>query len=196
MFNRITLDGYFAGPDGNLDWVVPDKEIDMRAAKSIGRFDTVLLGRRTYELFEAFWPHALTDSPTSPNPHDPRRLSSEMRAMAVFLNEATKLVFSKTLKSVDWRNSHLLRELDPSEVEAMKKQPGKDMITLGSGSIVTLLTEHRLIDEYQFVVSPILLGAGRSLMSGASTKLALDLQEAKRYPSGNIMLRYTPARRQ
>ena len=72
----------------------------------------------------------------------------------------------------------------------MKKQPGKDMMIFGSGSIVSQLTEHGLIDEYQFVVSPILLGSGRSLLSGVSKSSRLDLLEARKYPSGNVMLRY------
>lgn len=192
MFNRVTADGYFAGPDGNLDWVVPDQDLDRSAAEAIERSgtDTILFGRRTYELFEAFWPHALDDSPTSPDPHDAGRLSPEMRAMAIMLNETPKLVFSRTLKEVTWKNSRLLHTLDPREIEVMKRQPGKDMIIFGSGSIVSQLTQHGLIDEYQFVVSPILLGNGRPLLSGVSTSLKLELQEAKKYSSGNVMLRY------
>jgi dihydrofolate reductase len=195
MFNRVSADGYFAGSDGNLDWVVLDAELDRSAAKAIERSgtDTILFGRRTYELFEAFWPHALGDSPTSPDPHDAGRLSPEMRAMAVMLNETSKLVFSRTLKKVTWKNSRLLHELDPRQIEAMKNQPGKDMIVFGSGSIVSQLTQHGLIDEYQFVICPILLGSGRPLLSGVSTSLRLDLLEAKEYPSGNVMLRYARA---
>jgi dihydrofolate reductase len=102
----------------------------------------------------------------------------------------TKLVFSRTLKDVTWRNSRVLHELDPHEIEAMKRQPGNDMIVFGSGSIVSQLTQHGLIDEYQFVVSPILLGSGRPLLSGVSESSRLDLLEAKQYPSGNVMLRY------
>ena len=86
-----------------------------------------------------------------------------MRAMAVFLTETPKLVFSKTLKDVTWKNSRVVPELDPRKIEAMKKRPGKDMLIFGSGSIVSQLTQHGLIDEYQFVVSPILLGSGRQL---------------------------------
>jgi hypothetical protein len=84
--------------------------------------------------------------------------------MAVMLSEATKLVFSRTLKELTWKNSYLLDEFDPREVEAMKRQPGKDMLVFGSGSIVSQLTRHGLIDEYQFVVNPVLLGSGRSLL--------------------------------
>ncbi len=113
--------------------------------------------------------------------------------MATFLNEVPKLVFSRTLKEVTWKNSRLLHEFDPREIEAMKKQPGKDMIIFGSGSIVSQLTEHGLIDEYRFVVNPILLGNGRPLVSGVPKSLQLNLLESKAYRSGNVMLRYAPA---
>ncbi len=191
MFNRVTADGYFAGPDGNLDWVVPDAELDKAGAAGIPGTDTVLFGRRTYEMFASFWPYALDDSPSSPNPHMPRQRSPEMRAMAVMLNEATKLVFSTTLKEVTWKNSRLLRTFDPQEIEAMKRAPGKDMIVFGSGAIVSQLTAYGLIDEYQFVVDPVLLGRGKRLLSELPTSTALRLEEAKAYPSGNVMLRYT-----
>jgi dihydrofolate reductase len=190
MFNWVTADGYFAGPDGNLEWVVPDEEQAKAAAESIPGFDTVLFGRRTYELFEGFWRQAVEDSNTAPDPHRPGRRSREHRAIAIWLNEVTKLVFSRTLKDVTWRNSRLLHELDPREIEIMKSQPGKDMIVFGSGSIVSQLTQHGLIDEYQFVVCPILLGSGRPLLSGVSKSLRLNLLEAKAYQSGDVMLRY------
>jgi len=190
MFNRVTADGYFAGPDGNLEWVVPDEEVDKAGAEAIPGFDTILFGRRTYELFEGFWPHAVDDSPTAPDPHGAGRRSQTMRSMAIWLNEATKLVFSRTRTDVSWRNSRLLHEFDPREIEAMKRQQGQDMIVFGSGSIVSQLTQHGLIDEYQLVVSPILLGSGRPVISGVSKSLRLDLLEAKKYESGNVMLRY------
>jgi dihydrofolate reductase len=190
MFNWLTADGYFSGPDGNLEWVVPDEEQAKAAAEGIPGSDTVLFGRRTYELFEGFWRHAVDDSSTAPDPHRPGRRSRQHRAIAIGLNEMTKLVFSRTLKDVTWRNSRLLHELDPREIVTMKRQPGKDMIVFGSGSIVSQLTQHGLIDEYQFVVCPILLGSGRPLLSGVSKSLKLDLLEAKQYPSGDVVLRY------
>jgi dihydrofolate reductase len=199
MWNQVTADGYFAGPDGNLDWVVPDEEFDREVADAIERSgtgpdaDTILFGRRTYDQFEAFWPHALDDPHTASNPHAPGQVSPEMRAMAIMLNEATKLVFSRTLEEVTWRNSHLRRELDPNEIEALKEQPGKDMRIFGSGSIVSQLTQHGLIDEYQFVVMPVLLGSGLNLLTGLSKSLRVDLLEAKEYPSGKVMLRYARA---
>jgi dihydrofolate reductase len=190
MFNRVSADGYFATPDGNLDWVVPEDEIDKAGAAAISGFDTVLFGRRTYQNFEAFWPHALDDQGTSSDPHNAGRRSPELRAMGVMLNESTKLVFSRTLKSVTWKPSRLLGEFDPSEIEALKKQPGKDIIVFGSRSVVSQLTEHGLIDEYQLVVVPTFLGRGRTLLSDVSKRSKLKLLEAKGYQSGNVMLRY------
>ena len=189
-FDRVTADGYFATEDGKLDWAVPDEELDNAAMRGEQAFDTILFGRRTYEMFEKFWPHALDESGTASDPHRPGRRSPEMRAMAVFLNETPKVVFSKKLKKVTWSNSRLVHDLDPREIEAMKKQPGKDMIMFGSGSIASQLTQHGLIDEYQLVVSPVLLGSGRPLLSGVSRSTKVGLLEAKTYPSGNVKLRY------
>jgi dihydrofolate reductase len=191
-FNRVTADGYFTSPDGKLDWVVPEPQIDKEAGEGMSGQGAILFGRRTYEMFQAFWPHALEDAGTAPDPHMPGRRSPEVRAMAVWINEAAKIVFSKTLEDVTWKNTRLLHAFDPHEVEAMKKQPGPDMLIFGSGSIASLLTEHGLIDEYRFVVGPVLLGSGRPLISGVPKSSRLDFLEAKTYPSGNVMLRYAP----
>ncbi|HEX8244096.1 MAG TPA: dihydrofolate reductase family protein [Longimicrobium sp.] len=183
-FNRVSADGYFADAQGGLGWVVPEPELDRAAAENLGGNDTILFGRRTYEMFESFWPHALDQ-----DPHGGGR-SPEMRTMAEWINAADKLVFSRTRKDVTWRNSRLLAELDPREIAALKSGPGKDVMIFGSGSVVSQLTGHGLIDEYRFVVGPLLLGAGRSLISGVPKSLRLDLVEAKTFPSGNVMLRY------
>ena len=190
MFNHVTADGYFAGTDGNLNWVVPDEEIDKAAVQQMPTIDTILLGRRTYELFEAYWPHALNDSETAADPHDSSRRSSTLREMAIWINEARKLVLSRTLKKVGWNNTHILPEIDPGAIQALKRGPGKDIIVFGSGSVVSELTNHGLIDEYQFVVNPILLGRGKPLMEGRSNGSKLKLRESKQYPSGNVVLRY------
>lgn len=192
VFNRVSADGYFAGPDGGLDWVIPDEEVDRSGAAGIPRTDTVLFGRKTYDLMESFWPRALKED-VVPDPHSPSRGSGQQNAFAVALNEMTKLVFSRTRKEVTWNNSRLVPEFDPREIETLKRQPGKDIIVFGSGSIVSQLTQHGLVDEYHFVVSPILLGSGRQLLSGVPKRLKLDLKEAKPFPSGNVMLRYARA---
>ena len=192
-FNQVSADGYFSGPDGNLDWVVQDPEIGKSVAGNLSGPGTILFGRRTYEMFESFWPKALDDPKTAPNPHGGGR-SAETRAMAVWINDATKVVFSRTRKDVTWRNSRLVRELDAREIEEMKRQPGADMIIFGSGSVASWLSQHGLIDEYQFVVCPVLLGNGRSLLSGLPKSVKVTLEEARPFPTGNVMLRYARAR--
>ena len=192
MFNWLTANGYFAGADGNLDWVVPDEQQAKAAVDAIPFFDTVLFGRRTYELFEKFWDHPVDDSSTAPDPHHPGQQTREHREISIWLNEMNKLVFSKTLQNARWKNSRVLHELDRHEIETLKNQPGKNMILFGSGSIVSQLTQHGLIDEYQYVVCPIFLGNGRPLLSNVSKNLRLDLLEAKQYESGDVLLRYAP----
>lgn len=187
-FDRVSADGYFADAQGGLGWVVPEPELDRAAADNLGGNDTILFGRRTYEMFESFWPHALDENPHGGAP------SPEMRAMAEWINAATKIVFSRTRQDVTWRNSRVLAELDPREVEALKSGPGKNIMVFGSGSIVSQLTEHGLIDEYHFVVAPLLLGSGRPLITGVPGSLKLELVEAKAFPSGNVRLRYVVMR--
>ena len=191
-FDRLTADGYFAGSDGSLAWIVPDDEQASAAATGMPAADTVLFGRRTYELFEGFWRQAGQDSATAPDPHRPGQQSREHRAIAVWMNEAVKLVFSRTLKEVTWNNARLVRELDVNEIAAMKRRPGKRMMIFGSGSIVSQLTQHGLIDEFQFVVCPVFLGDGRRLLEGLSKSVTLELLEAQKYPSGDVSLRYAP----
>jgi dihydrofolate reductase len=192
IFEWMTADGYFADADGRLDWVVPDDAQARAAARDIGRFDTVLFGRRTYEQFSTFWPRALEDADTTtvPDPHRPGRRSQEHRAIAIALNAMTKLVFSRTLRDATWTNSRIVPEFDPTAIRAMKHQPGKDIVVFGSGSFVSQLTEHLLVDEYQFAVCPVFLGSGRPLLAGVSRSVRLDLVDSTRFESGDLMNRY------
>lgn len=193
MFNQLSADGAFAAPDGSLDWVVADAELERESVAALPRFDTMLFGRRTYEMFESFWPNAVDAASTSPDPHVEGRRSEGVRAMGVWINASAKWVFSTTRKAVTWNNSRLLPSFDPEEVEALKRQPGKDLMLFGSASLVSQLSEHGLIDEYQFAFSPRLLGSGRPLLGSVPLRLPLKLLEAKAYPSGLVMLRYAKA---
>jgi dihydrofolate reductase len=187
-FNRVSADGYFASADGGLGWVVPEEELDRSAADNLGGSGTILFGRRTYDMFESFWPNALDE-----NPHAPGR-SPAMRAMAQWINDAEKIVFSRTRGEVTWRNSRLVPEFDPAEVEALKSGPGTQIMIFGSGSIVSQLTAHGLVDEYHFIVGPVMLGTGRSLIHDVPRTLRLELLEATPFPAGNVRLRYAVQR--
>jgi dihydrofolate reductase len=192
MFNHVSADGYFASPEGNVDWVVRDDEVDKAAMSGGPQADTLLLGRKTYEMFASFWPKAV-ESSKAKDPHGGAELSDQQRQMGNWLNEATKIVFSKTMKEASWKNTRIVRQIDPGEIKAMKKQAGKNMLVLGSGSIVSELTKHGLIDDYTFVVSPIFLGGGKQLISGLSKKAKLKLESSKGFPSGVVLLKYARA---
>ena len=195
VFDRVSANGYFSSPDGNLNWTVPEEELDKEASGNMGAQGTLLFGRKTYAMFASFWPHALEDPSGPQDPHRPGARSPEMKAMAEFINNAVKIVFSRTLSEQDvrWKNSRLIKKFDPREVEALKKENGADIMIFGSGSIVSQLAQHDLIEEYQFIVGPVLLGDGRPLVSGVSKITRLKLAEAKTYKSGNVKLRYTRA---
>jgi len=194
VFDRFSADGYFSATDGALDWAVPDADLDRGAAGKLGDSDTMLFGRRTYDMFESFWPHVLKDPATAPDPHNSGRHTPEMRSLAEWINAAKKIVFSKTRGEVSWTNSELRRDIVPREIEALKAQPGKTIMLFGSGSVVSRLSELGLIDEYQLVVCPVLLGGGRSLVSGMAGRVSLELLEARPFLSGNVMLRFAPKR--
>lgn len=194
MFNNVAADGCFSANDGSLAWVVQDGQLQSEnaAAAASHAASTVLFGRRTYEMFASFWPHVRAGVPA---PHGRGPISPEMLAMGNMLNAAEKLVFSTTLKDASWTNTRILPRVDPHEVEALKRAAGPDIMLFGSGSIVTQLTQHRLIDEYQLVVSPIVLGSAKPLFGALPAAVPLRLLDAKAYPTtGVARLRYAPAK--
>jgi dihydrofolate reductase len=193
-FDHVSADGFFSTRDGKLDWVVPDDALDERAVEGMKHSDTILFGRKTYDMFESFWPNALKDPSDPKDPHDPRRRAPTLRAMAKWINDATKLVFSRTRKDVGWKNSHVLGDFDPHKIEALKRAAGKHILIFGSGSIVSQLARHGLIDEVQLAVSPVLLGSGRSLLDGFAKPVRLELLGSESFPSGDVLLRYSPAK--
>jgi dihydrofolate reductase len=194
MFEHISADGYFAAADGQLDWVVSEPEMDKEAAAGSGLTDTMIFGRKTYQMFEQFWPKALEDPAGASDPHSAGRRTPELEAIARSINEATKIVFSRTLKTVTWQNSQLRKTFDPREIVAIKEQPGKDIMLFGSGEIATQLAAHELIDEYQFMVSPVILGHGHNLFTDLNRTLKLKTLETKAFPTGVVRHRYQPSR--
>jgi dihydrofolate reductase len=106
------------------------------------------------------------------------------------LNDTQKVVLSRSLERASWGPSEVLRQLEPAEIAERKRRPGKDMLIFGSGSLVSQLSEHQLIDEYRFVVCPLLLGRGRSLLGELSQRVPLKLGSVEAFPSGNVLLTY------
>ena len=183
VFNRVSIDGYFAGPNGEIDWFVHDPEVD-KAAHARMHPDTVLFGRVTYRMFEGYWPGVGKNA----------NATREERALSDELDQMTKVVFSNTLKEVTWVNSRLIKGDVPGEVRKLKQGDGPDMVIFGSGTIVEQLTREGLIDEYMIVVTPVILGAGRPLF-GSLDRINLNLLEARSFPSKNVLLHYELAGR-
>lgn len=178
MLNRISLDGFYAGSNGEIDWFIHDNAVDA-AAHQMMQPDTVLFGRLTYQMFESYWP-SISDDPTAP---------PEARQLAAELNDMTKIVFSRTLDRVTWKNSELVREDPVDFIPELQQRDGSDITIFGSGSIVQQLTKAGLIDDYLVIVSPIILGSGKSLFS-STTRVELEYVESRHFDSGNVLIHY------
>lgn len=180
VFNLVSLDGYFAGTDGNIDWHHVDDEFDKFAIEQTASFGGLIFGKTTYKIFEEFWPKALKNPNTS----------DDDRKVAQIIDDIWKIVFSKSLKKVSWKNSKLYHEIDPKEIQKWKQYDGKDMAIFGSGTIVKQFADLGLIDEYRLLVNPVVLGNGKSFFKGVKKKLELQLTEARRFKNGNVLLTY------
>ena len=180
----ITLDGFVAGPNGEMDWIgeIYDDAMGKYEDDLVSSADTLILGRKTYESFAGSWPYV----PDNPN------ASEGEKSYARKLNAMRKMVFSSTLESVEWNNSQLLKEVVPAEIEKLKQEPGRDMVIYGSAGLVRTLTDLGLIDEYQLLLHPIALGSGKPLFEGIKDRAKLKLVNTKTHPSGVVVLYYQP----
>jgi dihydrofolate reductase len=183
---RVTLDGFIAGPQGEMDWMEEflDEALATYESELQKTVDTALFGRVTYQGFESYWPKVALD-PASPQ---------GLVEYAHHLNAMRKLVFSKTLTRVEWTNAILVREMVPEEITKMKQEPGRDMLIHGSASIVQTLTKLGLIDKYQLLVFPVVLGSGKPLFQDIKDRVPLKLVETQTHPSGVVLLSYQPAK--
>jgi dihydrofolate reductase len=180
-FNSVSLDGYFTDANGNMGFAHnprPDPEWDAFVAGNASGGGTLVFGRVTYELMAGFWPTPLA--------------AQQMPVVAEHMNTLPKVVFSKTLDTASWSNTRLVKGDLIGEMRRMKQQPGEGMAILGSGSIVAQLAPQGLIDEYQFVVVPVVLGRGRTLFEGVAQQLSLRLKSTRAFSNGNVVLCYEP----
>lgn len=173
---NMTLDGFC-----DITSSVPDEEIHQHYAELMRSAGTVLFGRITYQLME-FW-RTVLENPTG---------DKAMDDFAAAIDNAPKIVFSRTLKSVDWKSAKVAsRDLD-NEVAALKQQPGKDVFVC-SPSLIAALTKLDLIDEYQLCVHPVIAGSGLRLFKDISEKITLKLIRTKTFSGGAVILYYEPA---
>jgi len=175
-----TLDGLMSDPKDQMEWVMSSFSEDLGKYEDdlYDQSDTLLLGRVTYKIFESYWPNAL-ENPESPD-----------RDMAEKINNVEKIVFSKSLKEVSWRNSKILNDINPEEINKLKKQNGKDILIVGSADIVKQFTNLGLIDEYHFIVHPVILSEGKPLFKNLNAQVNLKLKEMKQFSNGVAGLFY------
>jgi dihydrofolate reductase len=175
---HTTLDGFVAGPNGELDWLLPfNEETENDINDLLKTADTIFLGRVSYQGFLTFWPNA----------------TAKDSVFAEKMNNYPKIVFSKTLEHVEWgkwNNAMLMNKHVAEEIKKMKCQEGRDMVTFGSPGLVQSLTRLGLVDEYRLVVHPVVLGEGRRLFKDIRDKINLKLIKAKPYSNGAVLLGY------
>ena len=178
----VSVDGYFEGPNHDISWHMVDDEFDRLAIEQLKQMGTLLLGRKTYQLFEGFWPNAKNDP----------SMSKEDREIGRMLDEMPKIAFSRQGLTTTWQNTRVVSDHSKEEVTKLKEQPGKDIIIFGSNNLCVSLMGDGLIDEFRIMVNPIALGKGSSLFTGLQDKLNLKLASTREFMNGNILLTYQP----
>jgi dihydrofolate reductase len=180
VFNQVSVDGYFVDATGDMSWAhKDDPEWNAFASENASGGGELVFGRVTYEMMASFWP-------------TPQAMQM-LPVVAKGMNQSPKIVFSRTLDKASWDNTRLINGDIVARVRELKKETGPGMAILGSGSIVSQFAQADLIDEYQIVTNPIVLGGGRTMFEGVKQKLHLKLADSRPFRNGNVLLRYEPA---
>ncbi len=179
-FMHISLDGFVAGPNGEMDWIKADEELFEYVGKRIGEGDTALYGRKTWELMEGYWPTA-ADQPNA-SKHDIEH--------SQWYAKVHKVVLSKTLQGGEIPNTTIISDNLAERVNAIKQQPGGDILVFGSPTATHALIEQNLIDGYWLFVNPIILGKGIPLFVGVKEKTKLKLLNTHSFSIGVTELNF------
>ena len=173
-----TADGYFEGPNREIDWHIVDEEFNRYAIDNLNNADALIFKRVTYELMASYWP--------TPN------AASDDPLVAAKMNSLPKFVISKSLKTATWQNTRLINDDYQSEISKLKRQEGKNLLIFGSSDLAVSLLSAGLLDEIAVFISPILLGRGKPLFQGCDKKIRLNLLSTRVFHSGNVLLIYRP----
>lgn len=178
-FIFISLDGFYEGPNGELDWPNVDAEFNDFATRQLDEADTLGFGRATYEHMAAYWPteQAMVNDP----------------AITSRMNDKEKLVFSRTLTDANWSGTTVMRGEAIEHVAEIKAAPGKDLLVIGSTHLTADLAQGGVLDELRVMIFPILLGQGRSFFEDLKYRVPLTLLRVRQFDSGNLLLTYRPS---
>ncbi len=181
LFNMVSLDGYFAGPNGDISWHNVDAEFNEFAIAQLKTAGALIFGRVTYEMMASYWPAeaAIKDDPE----------------VAGLMNSLPKIAVSRTLARAEWHNTRLIKTGVGDAIRELKQSAAGNLLVFGSANLATSLTRLGLIDEYRMMVNPVVLGAGSPLFAGITERFALKLLSARTFRSGNVLLTYEPVRR-
>ena len=181
VFNQLSLDGYFTDKYGDMTWAKEnsDAEFDEFTTENARGGGTLLFGRVTYDLMASFWPTP--------------QAAKMLPLVAERMNNLPKAVFSRTMKEASWKNTKVIKGDIAAQIRKMKKESGEGMAIFGSGNIISQLAKTGLIDEYQIVLNPIALGAGRTMFEGIKERLHLKLTKSRVFKNGKVFLCYEPA---
>jgi len=180
-FMHISLDGFVAGPNGEMNWIKVDEELFDYGAKRISEGDTALYGRVTYQMMESYWPTA-GDKPTATK-HDIEH--------SKWYSKVHKVVLSKTMKGEDLINTTIISDNLADRINEIKQQEGNEILLFGSPTATHSLMQQNLIDGYWLFVNPIILGEGIPLFVDIKDKINLKLLTTRQFTSGVIELNYT-----
>ncbi|MFB3889629.1 MAG: dihydrofolate reductase family protein [Candidatus Bathyarchaeia archaeon] len=186
MAMQMTLDGYSAGPNDEMDWLPPFNDVEIwkdlqeEMWNQLNQADAFLLGRVTYQIWEKYWPAAATNLNSTEN---------DLR-FSRFADATQKIVFSKTLQRVEWKNTKLIKDNITEEVQKLKEQPGKNIVLAGGAGLAQTFTKLGLIDEYRITVHPVILGRGKLLFKDLNVRQKLKLAGTKTFRSGAVEFIY------
>lgn len=176
----VSLDGFFEGPNHDLSWHHVDSEFNDFAINQLKEADTLVMGRKTYQLMESFWPSK------AGREEDPQ--------VAQAMNFMPKIVISRSLKNVEekkyWKNISLIEGNIKEEITRIKKERGKDLVVLASSNLCISLLNDGLLDELRIMVNPVAIGKGTRLFDGIKKKLNLELIKTRKFGNGNVLLYY------
>jgi len=183
-FVHISLDGFVAGPNGEMNWIILDQDVFDHVGRRIGETDTALYGRVTYQMMEAYWPTA-ADKPNATR-HD--------KEHSAWYSRAHRVVLSHSMKGTKLPNTTIINDNLEESIHSIKEKTDKEILLFGSPTATHALMERDLIDGYWLFVNPVLLGRGIPLFQGIQDKTMLRLQSTRSFDCGVTELSYTVSR--